>query len=198
MGFSTPSYSSVAWKLFVILWVGNPRLKRPHGQRATPVECVMHQLVLAFGIWLVSRLTPHRSCYVWDVILDYFFFFFLRKRKKEKGEKILLEVGLPILLLAFRYQSTYLQLFWNCRGNVPLVWAVMEILAVSGALQKVIWCALWCTWVATCSTHHSGQLQMHLCPLVMLTISHCKGSDLGRCLLWFAVKQVLMFINVMW
>lgn len=87
MGFSTPSYSSVAWKLFVILWVGNPRLKRPHGQRATPVECVMHQLVLAFGIWLVSRLTPHRSCYVWDVILDYFFFFFLEKERKRKGKK---------------------------------------------------------------------------------------------------------------
>lgn len=93
MGFSTPSYSSVAWKLFVILWVGNPRLKRPHGQRATPVECVMHQLVLAFGIWLVSRLTPHRSCYVWDVILDYFFFFFLEKERKRKGKKICLRLA---------------------------------------------------------------------------------------------------------
>lgn len=65
------------------------------------------------GFWDLAGVTVNSSqellCLGCDPGL--FFFFFLRKRKKEKGEKNLLEVGLPILLLAFRYQSTYLQLF---------------------------------------------------------------------------------------
>lgn len=155
-------------------------MTRPWRQRAMPVECVLHWLVLDLGILVPTGGVMFGMWLVLDCCLQI--------------KKWLIGSDLSILLPAYKEQSIYLLLFWNStkkkkslslvclcsNANIASLWS-------SAASQLV--CSLKALLFVVLASHDSC---LYLHPLVMVTVSWHKWSCLlccfDRCLLQLAVK----------